>query len=173
MNTSLFQEYQKTFETELWLNVADFSAEWQAWQSASATHDIDQYELICHLLKKVKSAISEEFAGNDLLFVKLRPLYFHLWKLYKKQGKNSDTYSKLMHYCDLKRAETNSYKTLVMVIASKCCAACEAIDGQIIPLNEAIEAQPIPQAVCTKPSGCICTYGFHGERDLEGNLQMK
>lgn len=173
MPIHLIDEYKKLFLREQWLSDATFSEAWQTWEAKTNSGPNHMVDFVHQLLENMANTLSNQLDGSDGSYTRLRAAYFHLWKLNKEQEKDGAHYFKRMHYFDLKKADLSSFKTLAGIIATNCCRACEENDGVMIPLPEALLKQPIPQPACTRPGGCICTYGLHGERDLEGKLIWK
>jgi hypothetical protein len=89
----------------------------------------------------------------------------------KNNSKKYNNSNKL--YSDLKQVASASYKVYVMFIAGNCCSECDKIDGSVMSVEEALIKQRLPHSLCTGETGCICSYGMHGKRDLNAKLIMK
>lgn len=71
---------------------------------------------------------------------------------------------------DLQQAKTLGFKVNAELIATHCCAECDKVDGQTLPLEQVLKENPLPVASCTRKGGCICCYGFVPIRDDSGRL---
>ena len=70
-------------------------------------------------------------------------------------------------------ANESEFRMNVEIIGSKCCVECDKIDGNFIPLDEAIKKPPLPHRQCIRENGCICLYGFQVARDTKGRALTK
>lgn len=64
----------------------------------------------------------------------------------------------------------------VQIVADGCCQECEKRDGEVMPLEEALTTEPLPQECCTRfiDSGvyeegwCICSWTFEDSEGATG-----
>ena len=173
MYTSILDQYKAIFVEQEWLSASAFLSRWESWKQRPEQNGQDVFEFLLGSLREIGEAISIQFRGSNALYARLRPVFFYLWELHKRYKKDGTEYYRQLALCDFKEANERSYQQSVMLISTGCCSACEAKDGQVVPLTEAVTNQPIPQHVCTRASGCICTYGIFGDRNRDGNLIMK
>lgn len=83
-------------------------------------------------------------------------------------------YTLEMHLLNLKRdidkAKSTGLQWNAFIIGSKCCSACDEIDGLIIPFEEILKNPFLPYHKCLRKPFCICCYGFETKRDENGRL---
>jgi hypothetical protein len=173
MHISILDQYKAIFLEQEWLSASAFLSRWESWEQRTDKNGQDVFEFLLGSMRQIGEEISLTYQGSNAMYTRLRPVFFYLWELHKRYRKDGTEYYRQVVFCDLKAADELAYQQSVMFIATGCCSTCEAKDGQIIPLREAVVNQPIPQNGCTRPAGCLCTYGIFGDRDADGNLIMK
>jgi hypothetical protein len=173
MHISILDQYKAIFLEQEWLSERAFLSRWESWEQRPEKSGQDVFDFLRGSMGQIAEEISLTYRGSDAMYTKLRPVFFYLWELHKRYKKDGTEYYRQVVMCDFKAANERTYQQSVIFITTGCCSACEAKDGQVIPLREAVMNQPIPQDGCTRPSGCLCAYGIFGDRDPEGNLIMK
>lgn len=74
---------------------------------------------------------------------------------------------------DLEQAKKSNLKLNVSFITKGCCLECDKLNGIGLSLEEVLKTKPLPYKNCTRELGCICCYGFHCIRDVNGRLVRK
>jgi hypothetical protein len=76
-------------------------------------------------------------------------IYKEMWK-YKVEvkGDNGNDYYRKYLYCGLMLYKLYKQKT-VRIASGGCCAFCDALNEQTMPIDEALERQPLASLSCT------------------------
>ena len=90
-----------------------------------------------------------------------------------KEKKPVTEAQRLINHIDLKIAEFAPYKVQIELITKDCCPTCNALDGKIITLEEAMATKPLPNISCTGEMGCYCLYAAAAARDDNDRIMRK
>ena len=166
-------QYRKLLVEQYNVHPADFDEEQAAWRAKTAWSSEDEKSFLWAFAEREIAKVLAAQKEPERKYQLLRSLYLLLWIFLLVEKKVGTGMIELANYFELKKAALMPYRTNVMIIGGERCPAAEAVNGMVVPIEEALVQQPIPYGQCSRPLGCICNYGFHGERDLEGKLIMK
>jgi hypothetical protein len=91
-----------------------------------------------------------------------------MWQFYMEFEVNFNHIQKASHHNELLIADEGEWKTNVELLCISCCPACDALDGQVMDLEQALREQPLPPDNCTRKAGCVCLYVYIAAR-VENN----
>jgi|GEM_PF-2841549 len=168
-----FARYRALLIEKYEVSDTEFNQQHTAWIARSGPSLESEKAFLWHFLEYWATVLAERYSNVTRRYQQLQAFYLALWCFQIVEEKDGTNYMELANYYKLKTAELAEYKTYVTIIGGTQCAAAEAIDGKATPLEEALVNQPIPYANCSRPHGCICCYGVHGVRDLNGRLVLK
>lgn len=82
--------------------------------------------------------------------------------------------SRKEYFYNLNKSIAKAKKTRFLleatIISKGCCRECENIFPKTIPFEDVLKKKPLSNQNCTRNSVCICSYGFHALRDMDGKI---
>jgi hypothetical protein len=168
-----FSRYRSLLIEKFCVTPADFDEQYMAWKGRSEGAVDSEKQFVWQFLEQWTRVLPGKYPDPYERFKQLQAFYLLMWSYLIVEQKKGTAMLALANHFELMAAELSTFKTYVMIIGGQQCAAAELVDGLAVPLEDALLEQPIPYANCSRPLGCICSYGIHGERDLEGNLITK
>jgi hypothetical protein len=96
---------------------------------------------------------------NDVTKYRVKfQVYKEMWQ-YKVEvkGENGSEYYQKYLYCGLKLYQLYQQKT-IRINSGKCCPYCNAFHDTHLPIEIAIQSQPLASANCTNTVCCNCLY---------------
>ena len=151
----------------------EFDKAYFEWIKKFGESNQSKRDFLWSVFQRLNIGIAKKFGVSIETYQYQRELYLIMLSFLVEENRNTKHIRKSIHFCDLMKADLSDYKQEVEFIATKCCEECDKINGQIIPLEEAIKTQPLPYSKCKRKTGCICCYGFKAVRDERGRIIMK
>jgi hypothetical protein len=96
---------------------------------------------------------------NEITSYKVQLLtYKEMWK-YKVEvsGDNGNEYYRKYLHCGLMLYKLYNQKT-VRIASGSCCPFCDALNEQIMPIEDALERQSLSSTSCSNELCCNCLY---------------
>lgn len=168
-----FARYRSLLIEKFGVRATDFDGQHAAWTVRSGNSLESEKAFVWQFLGQWAKVLPEKYPDPYRRYKQLRALYLVLWSYLIVESKKGTVMLEIANHYELKAAELTNFKTYVTIIGGERCAAAEAVNGLAVPLEDALLSQPIPYANCSRPLGCICCYGVHGERNLDGKLIPK
>lgn len=168
-----FARYRSLLIENFGVTALDFDGQYAAWKVQSEDSLESEKAFVWQFLKQWAKVLPEKYPDPYQYFKQLRALYLLLWTYLIVEDKKGTAMLEIANHCELKAAELANFKTYVTIIGGERCAAAEVVNGLAVSLENALLEQPIPYANCSRPLGCICCYGVHWERNLNGKLIPK
>lgn len=151
----------------------DFHEQHADWKRRFGQSLEQEKAFLWQFMERWAKVLTQETDDAERRYKQLRAFHLLMWGYLIGERKPAGAVMQIANFYELKRAECFRFRTRVQIIAGHGCTASERVDGLSVPLEDALREQPIPYASCSRPLGCICCYGFHGERDVDDRLIPK
>ena len=168
-----FDRYRSTLIDKFLLSPTEFDHAQQIWEAKKRAYPEEKKAFLWSFLNHLAKSLDANHPEGERKYTQLQSLHQLMWAFLIVDGKNGTNIQRLANYYALKLVDLAPYKTYVMIISDERCPEGCAVNGVSIPLEDALRNQPIPYEKCSRPQGCICCYGIHGERGEEGRLLFK
>jgi hypothetical protein len=151
----------------------DFDEQHASWKQRFGHSSEQEKTFLWQFMERWSAVLKQESDIPERRYKQLQAFYLLMWEFLIGERKPAGAQLELANWYHLKQAELFKFKTLVQVIAGPGCTAATQADGFVVPIEDALQEQPIPYANCSRPLGCICCYGFQAERDLNDQIILK